>query len=152
MYSKAEASQLKQEFWTVFGQYLSPLLSADGEKINWINYKTGIKHIRFSMQAEKGIATIAIKIIANDALTRALYFDQFLQLRKLLENELGESWEWSAETTDEFGKAIASIHTELKGFSIFKKEDWPELISFFKPGIIALDAFWSNVKYGFEVL
>ncbi|RYZ23162.1 MAG: DUF4268 domain-containing protein, partial [Chitinophagaceae bacterium] len=35
---------------------------------------------------------------------------------------------------------------------IFRREDWPELISFFKPRIVALDAFWSEAKYFFEAL
>ena len=152
MYSKAEVSQLKQEFWTIFGQYMSPLRSADGEKINWVNYKTGIRQIRFTMQAEKNSAMIAVIITANDTLTRELYFDQFIQLKHLLKNELGEDWLWQSETIDEFGKNISTISTELTEASIYKKEDWPQLISFFKPRIIALDAFWSNVKYGFENL
>jgi hypothetical protein len=28
--------------------------------------------------------------------------------------------------------------------------DWPAIISFLKPRIIALDEFWENVKPGFE--
>jgi hypothetical protein len=43
MYSKDQASQLKQEFWTAFGQYMGPVLSAEGLRTNWINYKTGVK-------------------------------------------------------------------------------------------------------------
>jgi hypothetical protein len=31
-----------------------------------------------------------------------------------------------------------------------KRDDWPAIISFLKPRIIALDAFWSQAKYGFE--
>jgi hypothetical protein len=34
--------------------------------------------------------------------------------------------------------------------SILQKNDWPALISFFKTRIIALDEFWSSVKYDFE--
>ena len=32
MFSKQEASQLRKEFWTAFGQYMKPVLSADGGK------------------------------------------------------------------------------------------------------------------------
>ena len=34
MYSKQEASFLNQKFWTSLGQYLAPIPSAEGEKIN----------------------------------------------------------------------------------------------------------------------
>ncbi len=43
-------------------------------------------------------------------------------------------------------------YIHLNGVSIFNKEDWPQLISFFKQRIIALDQFWSTARYGFEAL
>ena len=52
----------------------------------------------------------------------------------------------------ENGKPVDKIFMEEKGLNILKKEDWPGLISFFKPRIIGLDEFWTNVKYGFEAL
>jgi hypothetical protein len=41
MYTKQEISKQKQAFWTAFGKYMKPVLSADGEEISWLNYKTG---------------------------------------------------------------------------------------------------------------
>ena len=152
MYSRQEASQLRQEFWTSFGQYMSPVLSAEGEKINWINYRTGEKDIYFKMQANNKKATIGIELTHKDAGIQHLYFEQFAELKKILENSLGEEWTWQLHTADENGKLISRIYTERNGVSIFKKEDWPALISFFKPRMIALDEFWSIVKYGFEAL
>src|SRR6478609_11755981 len=51
MYSKKEAGELKQEFWTKFGQYMNPIPSSDYEQVNWINYKTGEKDIFIRMHA-----------------------------------------------------------------------------------------------------
>jgi len=68
-----------------------------------------------------------------------------------LEAEIGEEWIWDDSFYDEYGKHTARIYTEIRGLSVFKKEDWPALISFFKPRIIALDSFWSTAKYGFEL-
>ena len=79
MYSKQEASRLRQEFWTIFGQYMRPVLSADAEKINWINYKTGQKDILFRMNAENEKAGIRIELVHRDSGIRELYFEQFLQ-------------------------------------------------------------------------
>ena len=53
---------------------------------------------------------------------------------------------------NEWGKPISTINKKLLGVSIFKKENWPQLISFFKPRIIALDAFWSSARYSFQAL
>jgi hypothetical protein len=152
MYSKQEAAQLRKEFWTAFGQYMTPLMSAEGEKISWVNYRTGEKNVSFRMQADNTVATIAIELTHSDAGVQQLYFDQFLQLKKIFEATAGGDWTWLLHTTDENGKTVSRIFKELSPVSVFKKEDWPRLISFFKEGMVALDEFWSNVKYSFEEL
>jgi hypothetical protein len=152
MYSKQEASRLRQEFWTTFGQYMNPILSAEGEKVNWINYKTGEKNISFRMHAENKNAVIAIELNHKDKEIQQLYFEQFLQFKNLFNEVINEEWEWQLHAYDEHGKFISKIFKEKTGVSVFQKQDWPEMISFFKPRIIALDEFWSSVKYAFESL
>lgn len=152
MYSKQEAAKLKEEFWTAFGLYMAPILSAEGERINWINYKTGEKHIQFRMQSDNKKASIGIELSHNDPDIQQLYFEQFVQLKKIFQNVVEEEWLWVQQVTNEHGKTISRIYTEINGVNTFKKDDWPRLISFFKPRIILLDEFWSNVKYSFEAL
>jgi hypothetical protein len=152
MYSRQQASQLRQEFWTVFGHYMRPVLSAEGEKINWINYKTGEKDIFFKLFADNKRAEIGIELHHKDTDMQQLYFEQFAALKTLLRSAVHEDWIWKPGITDETGKVISKIYTEEKQVSVFKKEDWPILISFFKLRIIGLDEFWSNVKYCFEAL
>lgn len=131
---------------------MTPVLSAEGERLSWVNYKTGEKNIFFRLHADNKNAVIAIELTHNDTGIQQLYFEQFLQLKKLLEDAVGEEWIWLLHTTDDYGKTISRIYTELQRVSIFKREDWPKLISFFKPRIVALDEFWSNVKYAFEAM
>lgn len=152
MFSKAEASQLRHEFWTTFGQYIRPQLSADGEKVNWINYKTGIKHVYFKMEAENRKARIGIEITHHDTGIQELFFEQFKELKNVLQSYLNEEWNWQLHHFDNEGITISRIYTELNNASIFNREDWPKLISFFKPRIIALDEFWSVAKYSFDAL
>jgi hypothetical protein len=152
MYSKDEASQLKQSFWTTFGQYIAPQLSAEGLKINWVNYKTGIKHLYFRMEADKRSASIAIVITHPDAGIQELFFEQFKELKNLLHSSLQEDWDWQLHSIDDSGNTISRIFMQIGGVSIFNKSDWPVLISFFKPRIIALDEFWSDAKYAFDAL
>jgi hypothetical protein len=66
--------------------------------------------------------------------------------------ETGESWEWEKEAVDEYGSALKRIGKRLEGVNVMNEEDWPAIISFLKPRIIALDRFWANVRYGFEGL
>jgi hypothetical protein len=152
LYSKDEASQLKQAFWTTFGQYISPQLSAEGLKVNWINYKSGIKHLYFKMEADKGSASIAIEIAHPDAGIRELFFEQFKELKTMLYSRLQEDWHWQLHSTNNQGKTTSRIFEQLNNVSVFNKNDWPALISFFKPRIIALDQFWSDGKYAFDSL
>ncbi len=152
MYSKQEASQLKKEFWTVFGQYMTPVLSAEGEKISWINYKTGVKDIYFRMNADAQQGTVALQLSHTDEGLQQLYYKQLLSVKKVLEQTAGNNWIWQRAVTNEYGKTISQVTKYLPNVSIYKKEDWPALITFFKNNIIALDEFWSGVKYGFEAL
>jgi hypothetical protein len=152
MYSKQEASQLRKEFWTAFGHYMTPVLSAEGEKVSWVNYKTGEKNITFKLEADNKKASVAIELSHADTGVQQLYYEQFLQLKKIFESMVEDEWTWKLHTTDENGKVVSRISIGLNDVSVFKKEDWPKLISFFKMNIIALDEFWSNVKYSFEML
>ncbi len=152
MYTKEQASQLRQAFWTAFGQYMAPLPSAEGLKVNWSNYKTGIKHVYFRMYADNKQAWISIEITHPDKDIQELFFEQFAELQHLLHSCLEEEWEWALHTTDEYGKLISRIYKEIHPVNDFDQNDWPQLISFFKPRILALDAFWTDAKYSFEAL
>lgn len=152
MYTREQASQLRQEFWTTLGQYLYPQLSAESVKVNWLNYKTGLKHVYFKMDADKKQAIIAIEIAHPDIGIQELFFSQFEEFKQLLHNSLQEEWDWELHTVDVYGKTISRIIKRLEGVNVFNKDDWPQLISFFKPRIIALDEFWNDVKDGFEGL
>lgn len=152
MYTREQISQLRQEFWTTFGQYMSPVLSAEGGKINWLNYKTGIKHLHFKMDADKKSARIAIEISHPDTGIQELFFNQFEEFSLLLKDSLQEDWEWQLHGAGEYGKTVSKIERVKHNVNLFNKENWPELIAFFKPRIIALDEFWVNVKDGFEAL
>lgn len=152
MFKREEASRIREEFWTAFGRYMSPVLSAEGLRINWINYHTGIKDVFFRMNASRKSAAIFISLEHRDPEIQELYFDQFLELKELLHAALGEEWLWQLRITAEEGKVVSRIYKEITDVSVFNKDHWPELISFFKPRIMALDAFWENAKYSFDSL
>ncbi len=148
MYSKEQASKLKTQFWTNFGQYMKPIPGASGSAVNWINYKTGIRNIFFKMDVDNAKAFIAIEITHPDEAERLNCYQQFLSLKKLLESTTAFNWQWN-ETFQTHHQKISSISQELKNVNIFNQADWPSIISFLKPRIIALDEFWELVKDGF---
>lgn len=150
MYTKQEISLINQQFWTTLGKYLSPILSADGEKINWINYKTGEKNIRFVMDTTNGRSRISIEFSHKEPMVQQEYFEKLLQLEKRFRQEVGEGWSWQPLTHDAYGKIISLVSIEEDGLNILDKSDWPALISFFKRYLVALDKFWSVNKFAFE--
>lgn len=152
MYSKAEASQLRQAFWTTFGQYMAPVPSAEGLPTSWINYKTGLKHVYFRLHADHRHARIAIELTHPDAGVRELFFAQFLELKPLLHETLGELWCWELHAIDAHGQPLSRIYAEMQHVNMFNRDDWPALISFFKPRLVALDEFWHGAQYAFEGL
>jgi hypothetical protein len=150
LYSREEVKKLKEEFWTTFGQYMRAVPSSDFEKVNWVNYKTGVKHLFFRMDADNKMARIGIDIVHPDAGMRSLMYAQFVEFKNVLEDISGESWKWEEQFVLS-DKEMATIMLSIDGASIFRKDDWPDLISFFKPRIIALDEFWSLAKHTFDV-
>ena len=152
MYTREQASQLRQAFWTTFGQYMTPVLTADGVKPNWLNYNTRQKHVYFRMKADKQEASIGIELTHPDIEIQEIFYEQFIALKNLLHDQVGEEWVWTLHTTDETGKIISRIYQQISPVNIFNRDDWPTLISFFKPRLISLDAFWSDAQYSFEQL
>jgi len=151
MYSKQEESLLRKQFWTSFGQYLAPVRSAEGVKINWINYKTGVRFISFKMDVFNGEAYVGIELSNPDLDKQRRFFDQFKFLRPELEETLGEEWIWEEAVNFE-GNIMSRIFTTLPKVSINRESDWPQLISFLKTRIILLDKFWLEQKEIFEML
>ena len=76
------SSQISSQFWMMFGKYMAPVLSAEGEKINWINYKTGVRNLRFKMQVNKSSITIAIELEHLDILLQQQQFEILLNFKK----------------------------------------------------------------------
>ena len=152
MYPRKQASQIRQAFWTTYGQYMRPVMSAEGLKVNWVNYKTGIRHLRFITNADNHRATIGIELSHPDRDIQLLFMEQFEQMKPFLESTLGEPWVWDSAAYDELGRPMCLIYQSLDKVNVFDKDCWPALIQFFKPRMIALDEFWSMAFDTFDDL
>lgn len=104
------------------------------------------------MDAGSRSARISITLEHRDSGIREIFYEQFLELQEMLHATLEEEWVWEPHVVLPDGKEISRISRELSDVSIFNNEHWPDLISFFKPRIIALDSFWENARYSFESL
>lgn len=152
VYSQHEKSRLREAFWTAFGKYMNPLTGAGGTEVNWINYKTGVRYISFRMEVVDSIATVAIVLSHPNLETRSSQWDTLLAMESILKKIAGLE-KWEKDHKDHSYGAIQEdyrLYQVLEGVNIYKQEDWPKLITFYKALMIALDAFWEEVKYGFE--
>lgn len=104
------------------------------------------------MEADTNKASIGIQLSHPDPEIQQLFFEKFEQNREYLTGILEEEWEWLLHTTDEHNKIISRIRKDISPVNLYNRDDWPTLISFFKPRIIALDEFWTDAKYSFEEL
>lgn len=147
MYNRAK---IKQEFWTAFGQYMSPILSAEGEKTNWVNYKTGVKNVFFRTNVDENNAYVGIELKHPDMITNEEYFSRFLSYRSIFEKYIEEPWVWDPPFVDETGAVRSRIYKLSNQANLYDQAQWPEIISFLKPRLIRLDRFWSEVKYTIE--
>lgn len=152
MYTQQEASAIRQKFWIKFGKYMAPIPSSNDEKVQWINYRTGIKGINFKMDADADQAYIGIEISHSRQEERDLYFSHFKTFKKGLEDMLEETWIWEDDHVKPEGTHVARIYTAVTDVNIFKESDWPEIISFLKVRMIALDKFWNEYREIFEML
>jgi len=151
MYSKEEASRLRKKFWVSFGKYMKLQPSASGGRVNWVNYKTGIRGINFKTDADNRSARIAIEIRPADDEMRPLMFEQFEEYKPYFESVAGEDWLWLRDVYDDAGKQLDKIELRLENVSIFRETDWPEIISFFKGNLIRLDDFWDGAGEAFQI-
>ena len=152
MYSKAEASFITQKFWTSFGIYMSPVPSATFEKVNWVNYKTGIKGIIFKLDAIKNTASVTVEIFLKDTMLQHQYFEIFNNFAAELQKIGVNKWVFQKDYFQENKGFVSLIAAELKNVNVFKEDDWPTMISFLKQYMLGLDKFWASYKPAFELL
>jgi hypothetical protein len=152
MYTREEASAIRHKFWTSFGRYMSPVPSASLEKINWINYKTGIKGIFFKMDVDNERAILSVEIYLPDTVLQHQYFEVFIKFANQFEKIAGKDWVMEKDSMNENQQNFSKIYIELKKVNIFNQDNWPTIISFLKKNIMALDAFWDEYKPAFETL
>lgn len=125
---------------------MRPLPGADGMAVNWLNYKTGIRQLYFRMDADKKQASVAIEMRHSDMDEQDEIFKKFETLKKMFLEIAGTEWDWELHSIDEDSKPVSRIITRLQGVNIFNEADWPAIISFLKPRMIALDQFWHLAK------
>ena len=151
MFTKEEAKENKIAFWTKLDNELSKKRNAHGSKINWLSYPTGIKNLYFRMEADEEAVRLVIDLQFPDAGIRELYFQQFQEFQKILEERF-KTVIWEKDFEHWNGKQISRIYLEKGGVNINRREDWDKMHLFLKLNFVKLDAFWDEFGEVFKLL
>ena len=103
------------------------------------------------MNADTNKASISIELTHKDLAIQEIYFGHFISLKTIFE-EFAGNWNWEPLKLNNNGQLVSKIYIDKAGLNILNRKDWPELITFFKVNMIALDKFWNCFKYSFEAL
>lgn len=152
MYSKDEEKQLKIEFWGTLNEQLELERGLHANKVNWMNFNTKIKQLFFRMEADREVASLCIDLQFLDDGIRAIYYEQFTEFQKILNERLEGEMNWQEHFAHSNGKTISRISVNLKGADLYKKEDWPAMHAFLKSNFINLENFWAEFSEVFTAL
>ncbi|WP_042278526.1 DUF4268 domain-containing protein [Nonlabens tegetincola] len=137
MYSREEAKQIRQQFWTMFGKRYDR---------KWLLYNTKIKDFALKFSFEHKKALVSIDIIHDDELLRAYYYDKLLSLKSILKDEVSHDLIFEENYYLESGKEISRVYIQLDKVKIQKQTDWPAVYEFFYENMDKLERFFLDYK------
>ncbi len=146
MISKEELKQRNSEFWTNFQKEMRNVRSSTGKRINWINYPLGAKDFYIRMETTGKLTRFAIDIQPKDEGVRSILWEQMTELRRVLEDEMGEASAWSEFDRVFAGRNVSRIYWENTDVDFFKNDDLPKIALFLKEKLVAFDAFYQEFK------
>lgn len=137
MYSREEAKQIRQQFWTMFGKRYDR---------KWLLYNTKIKDFALKFSFEHKKAFVSIDITHDDELLRAYYYDKLLSLKSILKDEVSQDLIFEENYYLESGKEISRVYVQLDKVKIQKQTDWPAVYEFFYENMDKLERFFLDYK------
>lgn len=139
MYSREEAKQIRQDFWTFFGKRYHR---------KWTLYDTKVKDINLKFSMEEPRAIVSLDVEHDDEIFRQYYFEKLLSLKSILLEEVSEDLIFEPNYVLESGKVISRVYTYMEPVKITRKTDWPQVYEFFYEQMDKLEAFfWEYQEY-----
>lgn len=133
MFSKAEAQQIKKEFWTAF--------AAEYPR-KWLLYDTKIKDVSFKFYVDNKKAQVMLDIEPKEDEKRTIYYEKIESLKTILLEEFLPDAILERNFYLDTGKAISRIWVDLTGISLYNKNTWPQIFEFFYENMDAFERFF----------
>ncbi|MES2486660.1 MAG: DUF4268 domain-containing protein [Bacteroidota bacterium] len=137
MFSKAEAQQIKKEFWIAF---------AEAYPRKWLLYDTKIKDVTFKFYVDNKKAQVMLDIEPKDDEKRVFYYEKLESLKNILHKDFLPEAIFEENFYLENGKIISRIWVELQGISLYNMASWAVIFRFFNLNMDAFEQFFN--EYG----
>ncbi|PZD77026.1 DUF4268 domain-containing protein [Mesonia sp. K7] len=137
MFSKEESKQIRQEFWTSFGQR---------SLRKWILYNTKIKEVNLKFHFDNKKAQVGFVIDTSDEIIKPYYFEKFESLKTIMKEEISETLVFDEFYETESGKMVGFIYIELDNVSIHNKKTWEKVYVFFETFMPKFETFFAAYK------
>lgn len=144
MFSREEKKQLNTSFFKRFQRQMGSHRITGGGGGRWEAYKTGVKGIYFRMLTFPEVA-VAIDLQFKEEDVRELFFEQFQELSKLLENEWNETPVFYKKFILDSGVEVSRICVSKPDAYFYDKKQWDEIIAWYENKLVGLDSFWETV-------
>jgi len=144
MFSKEEQKELTRSFWTKFKEQAGVIKGVNGKRINWVNYPTHLKQLFVRLHADTEIARFSIDVQTKDDGIRLLIWEQMIELKKVLENEMISPGVWAETAHNIAGQTISRISWTLEDVNMYEKEEQQKIFEFFIPLLVGFDRFYST--------
>lgn len=135
-----ERHHLRIEFWN----QLLPLFkgktpiyqSVSPSKDHWLSSGgTGISGVYYSCIITRSYVGIELGIAKGTKEANKIFFDELVKYKSEIEEKFGHELNW--ERLD--NKKMSRISYQLSGVNIFDKDDWPKMLEFLVPNMIAFE-------------
>lgn len=133
MFNKEESKQVRQKFWTTFGQAYPR---------KWLLYNTKIKELVLKFTCNTEFAQVSIDIESKDSFYREYYYDKLWSLENLLKTEYIPSIILDPEYELAPGRVVSRVYVQLNGVSIHDERTWPRIFDFFYQNMEQLELFF----------
>jgi hypothetical protein len=137
MYSKEEAKNVRQQFWTMFGKRYDR---------KWLLYDTKLKDVVLKFSFEDRRALVSIDVNHDDTIFRAYYYEKLISLKNIMKEEVSEELIFEENYMLESGKTVSRVFVMYEGVKIQKQTDWPEVYEFFYTYMDRLESFFQEYK------
>jgi len=108
--------------------------------------KISIKSTQLKFYADHNKALVLFQIDNKSDEKRLEIYSYFYAFRKLWDIEAGEGLIWEENYNGIDNSILSAVYFELRGVSIYKKEDYEKIYSFFATKMIVLEDIYLEYK------